>query len=242
VASPRAFACTTSLSWAGMGLALASSVVFAWIASYWSAVPLFQAAFPGEVAGYFSDGPPKWRAASGVAVQMTLLVLFVLAYDAHGRSLQRWSAAWTRDRKCSWTWMFVGVFPSWLLLDYALLHLRPLMHKHHLLCLVGHLAGCLVWPDGLPFYFSGVVALELGSAACNIHCIYGPQSLSSALVYSIGLTLTHLVMCTSVRDWARHTHANKLAKLWVVATMVVLAALRQREWLNAMRADAALPM
>ena len=38
---------------------------------------------------------------------------------------------------------------------------------HHLVCLLGHFLGSVPYAVAYPHYLAGVVALEIGSAACN---------------------------------------------------------------------------
>ncbi|KAL3905027.1 MAG: hypothetical protein SGPRY_011066 [Prymnesium sp.] len=153
----------------------------------------FHLAFGTEVSGFFADGAPRWRCALGVPTQLCALpLLFLGSAWEHAFQLERWSARFAEGHRSASDWAFVFVFVAFLVLDWAIVDVRFLMAVHHAACLAGHLGGTLVWPAAFAYYFAGVCALELGSASCNIFCLY-PSSVVVAYLYLLTMSTTHIL-------------------------------------------------
>jgi len=167
-------------------------------------------------------------------------VLFLRARDAYDFSMQHWSHAWSVGQHAH-RWVagaaaaervFVYMFPSWLMLDFVLVEVRPLMLIHHVVCLVGHGIATLGVPVGFPFYFAACVALELGSACCNLLCIW-PRSRLALEVYMVGMTLSNAAALVLMAYWVRAVRPNSVRAIGIGIT-VALAFVREREACKAM--------
>ena len=182
----------------------------------------------GAVQGYFSNGPPRWRALWALPTQLLVMPsLLAIAYDDHGMELARWLRAGERHSargraEC----VFLYLFPTWLLLDFMLVHVRPLMLAHHAVCLMGHLVAYRL-SAGFPFYFAGNVVLEMGSACCNVLCIWPHAPLSLGL-YMVGMTLSNVGATVCAACWAWSVRPIP-AKAFALVITVALAIVRQRE-------------
>lgn len=97
---------------------------------------------------------------------------------------------------------FMYIFAIYLLLDFVLVHLDPLLILHHVFCLVGHLIVCVWLPEGLRIYLSGVVALEIGSGSMNQFALY-PDKGPHAAVYAVGMTLSNSAALWLTYEWVR---------------------------------------
>merc|ERR1719277_1327210 len=100
--------------------------------------------------------------------------------------------------------MWVDIFQGILLSN--------LLKLHHAVCVVCHAYACLSALAGFPYYFAGVVALEMGSAATSLHALWpkrfrglllnGTMTVSNALAtYTTYHWHFSLVETTPVGAW-----------------------------------------
>ncbi len=158
---------------------------------------------PGPVEGFFANGPPKWRCIWAMPTQVLVFPpAFVLA-RRRSRSMKHWCAEWARTQGGEWSWLFAYVFPAFLLIDFAITHVRPMLTLHHITCLVGHYVGTFAVREAFPYYFAGVVALELGSAGCNLFCYYP----SFEAFYLIATTASNIITLLCTRRWCQTVDA-----------------------------------
>ena len=163
---------------------------------------------------------------------VVLPAMFALARAEHP-SMRRWCEQWARKpSRCAWTGCFLFIFAAFLLLDFVnphcVVHMRPLMVAHHAVCALGHVYAAFVTPLGLPYYFAGVVAFELGSATCNIVCLWGAAS----PVYAVGMSLSNTAALVCSTGWAKAIGPRPRSKAFGLMLSALLAMMRQREVLN----------
>ena len=187
----------------------------------------------GGVQGFFSNGPPRWRAAWALPTQMVLMpVLFVLGHRALGSQGPRaWGLQWARERRGPNAWCFVLLFPTWLLLDFFILGLedmRPIMLLHHVTCIVAHMIACFPFAAGFGWYFLGVISLEFGSGTCNIFCFGWPWYPLTTYLYFAGMTISNLLACYCAYHWVQTVQSRSGRLIGIVITGV-LTVMRQRE-------------
>lgn len=194
--------------------------------------------FPGKVQGYFSDGPPRWRCAWALDTQLLFFPgLLWLAHDARGGS-RWWSSSLARDQsriaeRTTAEWVFIVAFPTWLLLDFVIVEVRLLMATHHAVCIFSHLFAMFAVPSGFLWYMAGAIALEMGSAVCNLFCLW-PASLIALWLYLAGMTISNIVACACMTRWVRAVRSVP-AKFIGITITLTLAIVRQREAFKAVR-------
>ena len=205
----------------------AEALYILWLAISWPAAYFFMEVVKGDVVGYYASGPPRWRPAWGMPTQICVLpLLFTLAYRANGGSLASWCKHWQTGLGDRWSWIFIYLFPTWLMLDFVLCEVRALMVAHHVTCIVGHLIAAIVLPAGFPYYFAGVIALECGSFSCNVLCLIYTRVVLN--VYLSCMTISNLFAVACMVQWCRAVRSKAGCVIAIFIT-VVLAALRQRE-------------
>jgi len=222
------------------GKVVDAAVVFAiWLTAQLLLCAPLARAVPGPVEGYFHDGPPRWKCILNMLTQLLVLPpLLACSLTAYGGSFDRWSRSLMksslRGMKSSLQggvcieWVFICIFPTWLLLDFVLVEVRVLMFLHHVVCLFGHYLACFAFPRGFPWYFVGVVALELGSCFCNIFSLW-PTSKLAQWVYLVGMSISNMVALECMRRWRHGAHPIAAWGIVVAVITGVLVAGRQRE-------------
>ena len=106
--------------------------------------------------------------------------------------------------------------------------MRTMIQVHHAACLVGHAVAVFLTPGLFPFYFAGVCALEIGSASCNIFCMYSSSRVAAA-AYATIISVTHLVALRAMAGaWATGVH-SRAARFFESALTLVLVYMRQKE-------------
>jgi hypothetical protein len=205
-------------------------VLLVWLAAALLAVAALKRGVPGAVEGFFSDGPPRWRAAMGIPTQFLFFPGLLLASALKCRGGGGWARQWSSGGAidCAWAETFVLVFPVYMVLDFAIVEVRPLMAAHHVLCTVGHLVGCShVFRKGLPHYFMAAVALEMGSGACNVFCLY-PHQPAALTLYLIVMGMSNLLAVACLLRWANTLRPLGFGAYAVLLVSGALIAARQR--------------
>ena len=165
---------------------------------------------PGPVVGYWAKGPGRWRYFWSLPTQLLVMpFLFYHALSSYDFSFDSWCNAWGQRPRWSFVqadagtsdWVFVYLFPMWLLFDFLLTKVSPLMRAHHAVCLFGHLLGVIVWPAGFPWYMAGVTVLEVGSASSAIMSVWGRSRLAIG-IYQIGMLLSNIAAVAASIAWA----------------------------------------
>lgn len=188
----------------------------------------FEIIFGQEVEGYFSNGTPRWRCALGLVTQACVLpVLFIWSWSEHAFDLRLWSKHYVKGTRSVSDWMFVFVFAAFLSLDWILVEVRTLMAAHHVACLVGHFIATGMLTQAFSYYFAGVCALELGSASCNLFCMYSSSRVWAAS-YFICVSVCHVFTLMSMRNWVA-LMPSRISKAIGLSITVGLVLLRQRE-------------
>ena len=215
----------------------AEKLFFTWlVVALFFTLPVFR--LDGPVEGYYANGPGRWRFFWAIPTQLLVLpALLAFSYAAHGFSFEAWCKKWeqrasrayvfAQGRASTAEMVFIYLFPGWLLLDWVLVEVRPLMALHHIVCIIGHVGGVIIWPWGFPWYFAGVVALEIGSCCCNIMCVWARSRCAMALLI-VGMTASNLTACATMRRWALATRpfVGKVIGMFIT---VGLAYVREEE-------------
>eukprot|EP00316_Scyphosphaera_apsteinii_P008981 CAMPEP_0119319970 /NCGR_PEP_ID=MMETSP1333-20130426/51016_1 /TAXON_ID=418940 /ORGANISM="Scyphosphaera apsteinii, Strain RCC1455" /LENGTH=243 /DNA_ID=CAMNT_0007326545 /DNA_START=156 /DNA_END=887 /DNA_ORIENTATION=- len=127
-----------------------------------------------------------------------------------------------------WDWAFVFFFAAQLVMDaYLVPDMGALMLLHHAVCLLGHIYGTFMCTRAFPFYFAGCIALELGSAACNIWTMY-PQTPGLFSAYAIVMTLSNVL---AIRCFNRCAYVPRMNICFGITLFGGLVVMRQRELL-----------
>jgi hypothetical protein len=153
-------------------------------------------------------GAPRWRSVSSLGTQW---VIFPWCYF-HGAEVG--------ER------LFIYVFTLYMLLDFVVVKLDALLIVHHIFCLLGHALVCVYEPIGLPMYFAGVVALEMGSGSMNQYCVY-PGWVGGAILYAVGMSVSNVVALYFAYRWCL-LPLSPWTKLLNMAITVVMVFLRQK--------------
>lgn len=111
-----------------------------------------------------SGGSPRWRNALGTLTQWVTMPSLLLS---------RLLLAPAQTYEPIVDSCFVNVFASFMLFDFAVLDLNPMMIAHHGTCLLGHLYAACTAPEAFVHYFTSVVALELGSGCSCVWWLWG---------------------------------------------------------------------
>jgi hypothetical protein len=153
-------------------------------------------------------GAPRWRSVSSLGTQW---VVFPWCYFCGAATGQR---------------LFIYVFALYMLLDFVIVKLDTLLIVHHIFCLLGHALVCMYEPIGLPTYFAGVVALEMGSGCMNQYCVY-PRWAGGALLYAVGMSISNAAgLFFAYRWWL--LPISPWTKLLNVVITVIMVFLRQK--------------
>jgi len=155
-----------------------------------------------------AGGMPRWRSAVGLPTQAVILPLQLCLSGGEASTV---SAA-----------AFRYVFPSYMLLDFALLKVEPLLTCHHLACLLGHWVVCSFTPEGFSTYFAGVVSLEAGSACLNFYWL-SPEVRWRGWFCLVGMTSSNLCAAWVLFRWVQLplSAATKFAMGFVTVLILV---------------------
>lgn len=114
----------------------------------------------------------------------------------------------------------------------------PLLHAHHIVSLASHLVSVALLHAGVPHYFAGVAALELGSAACNVASIYPFVPLIPE-AYVLVLSVLHVFVLLATVRWIR-LHASLgtslAARVYGAVVSIGLVIGREQEGIRAILA------
>jgi len=181
------------------------------------------------------DGVPRYRCVSGFATQLVFLpCLFLLSLASSGFSISAWSqragaAYFTEDGSRFYDWAFCYVFAAYMLTDVVVLkHLSILLKLHHIGCVLGLAIGFAGLPSGFPLFAAGVFALELGSAALNVYCLY-PHRHDCLYAYVVVMTISNCVGALCCALWIGYAGDPSLTtQAAVVGLMTVFIVIRQK--------------
>ena len=158
---------------------LAETLAIGWATCYVVASRTMPKVFGSQSVG----GTVRWRTAWAIPTQFVVLPLL---YTYRGEALSL---------------CFTYLFALYMLLDFVLVKLTPIMYAHHAACLTGHLLTCLLLPGGFVTYFAGVVALEFGSGCMNFWLLdYGSNWRTR--LYVVGMTLSNAAAVLAGVQWA----------------------------------------
>lgn len=167
-------------------------------------------------------GTPRWRSVLGILPQAVVMPgLFLM-------SLRPGDEAWTRQ-------VFINVFASLLLFDFAAMKLNGMMILHHGTCLLGHAYATLTAPEAFTSYFASVVALEAGSSTSCAWWIWGEKRLPKTMtaMYTIGMTASNVLAALALGRWCQHaTSLPVVARGAPVLITSVLIFVRQKEMVS----------
>lgn len=203
--------CTTAMS------RIADAVAVAWLAASLAlGAGTAQALWGDEEVGSF----PRWRCVLVVPVQAVLLPISWLV----ARPLR---AARTETSRVGER-LFHAFFCGYLLLDAYWCPAMPLKFAaHHVACLSAHALVARLFAPGMGVYFSGVVALEIGSAACNYWFMY--PTAASRLAYDV-LMLASNVAASWFCWRGVTTHGSKHRSANVTMGLITLGIVGNRQW------------
>ena len=178
-------------------------------------------------------GMPRWRSAVGLVTQWVALPLLLLCALL--------SPAWSETRTCDpaygvFEWSFCLIFPLFLVADFIELRMGKMLTLHHVVCLVGHVGSVTLSAAAFPYYFTGVVCLELGGSASSSHVLW-PQRVSPLAVRML-MTASNLSAAAAVAGWA--LVAMRTNALWAACgslACLILIAMRQKETLSSLAND-----
>ena len=155
-------------------------------------------------------GTPCWvTSLKLIAQNLVLPGSMAAALHEHGWSIQRWCSHAKVNGLCNSALLCAYVFVAFLVLDlwYAVLFpgiMRMLMVQHHIVCLLGHAYALICCPRlTQPYFLCAITFLELGSSSANFFFLFlgTPYAAHGALIYSVGMTLTHLAALTLTVLW-----------------------------------------
>lgn len=153
-------------------------------------------------------GAPRWRSVSSLGTQWVVLPWCYFRGAAIGERL------------------FIYVFALYMLFDFVIVKLDALLIVHHIFCLLGHVLVCVYEPIGLPTYFAGVVALEMGSGCMNQYCVY-PLWAGGAPLYMVGMSISNVAGLYFAYKWCL-LPISPWTKLLNVLITVIMVFLRQK--------------
>jgi hypothetical protein len=143
---------------------------------------------------------------------------------------QYWCQLCERNGLGSIDWGYVLVFGGLMVVDLLQGAMHTTMLKlHHVGCLAGHAYASLVAVAAFPYYFSGVVALELGSAATCVHALW-PRNFPPSAMLTV-MTISNLAAAFTVYRWnLAMAHGPYAWGRWICpATTCVLIIMRQKD-------------
>jgi len=148
-------------------------------AAWGSALLVASRVLPSRLGTQSVGGMPRWRNILAIPTQLLLLpLLYAMRAD----------------------WTFTYVFALYMVMDFLLLRLEPIMVAHHLVCLAGHTITCLILPEGFGTYFLGVVALEVGSGTMNVWYT-NHESRWCAALYVFGMSASNALGLYAAYAW-----------------------------------------
>ena len=180
-----------------------------------------------------SYGAPLWIDCAKLWTQLFVLPLvYWCALRSHAFDMERWRATaerslFTETGERHFDWAFCYIFVAYMLVDFRLFELDAVMRAHHVACIVGVLFGFVIFPSGFPYFSSGILALEVGSAALNIFCIFPTHPVARSL-YFVLMSASNLVAMCLCWTWMTQevSASGKAASLILTAGFL---AMRQKE-------------
>jgi len=154
-------------------------------------------------------GMPIWRCVTGLWSQCFVFpALFLCSLAQWGFSMQAWQQAsgehlFTPDGQRYYDWAFVYIFAGYMVEDFVLHRCSALMVAHHAGCLLGLAFAFIGVPAGFPWFFAGVVSLELGSAVLNLHCLW-PKDRRALYAFMVGMTISNVAAVYFALRWTAH--------------------------------------
>lgn len=170
-------------------------------------------------------GAPRWRSLVGMGTSLGALPLLLAAAVLHAGSYSAWVEVAGELRP--YDRAFCYIFGGLMLVDFLQQTMHTTLLKvHHATCLAGHLWTIFLAPAGFASYFTGVVALEVGSAGTCAHALW-PHRFTPMLLLCV-MTLSNLTAAAAV--WVFQYHAAVAAPVgrWV-AGLISLALIGARQ-------------
>ena len=134
-------------------------------------------------------GAPRWRSMVGMGTSLGALPMCLVAAVLHAGGFAQWLEVSGQLRP--YDRAFCYIFGGLMTIDFLQQTMHTTMLKvHHATCLAGHLWTTFLSPAGFASYFSGVVALEVGSAGTCAHALW-PHRFTPALLLGV-MTLSNL--------------------------------------------------
>jgi acylglycerol lipase len=125
--------------------------------------------------------------------------------------------------------LFMYVFALYMVLDLFLAgHLDFIFKVHHGACLLGHSLVVFALPaEAFTVYFSGVVALEIGSGAMNMWVLAGQKARWANALYAVVMTASNAAAAYVAWQWSQ-LDIKILPKAICLAVAAALIVLRQQ--------------
>lgn len=175
------------------------------------------------------EGTPRWRSAAGPGTSLvTLPAIFAASLWTAG-SFDLWSQRCAELGLGVFDWGFFLVFTGLMITDFVQGVLCSyLLIAHHLVCILCHLFACFFALAAFPFYFAGVVALELGSAATCVHSVWPKAFPASRMMLVMTVSNVFATLCTSY--WFSTLLDTIPISSWIGSLIsCVLVLLRQKD-------------
>tara|TARA_B110001452_G_scaffold151761_1_gene126248 strand:- start:1040 stop:1723 length:684 start_codon:yes stop_codon:yes gene_type:complete len=176
--------------------------------------------------GEIIDGMPRWRLVLAYWSQLVGIPLTLLAYVL--------GAAWADG-------CFIIIFSVYMVQDLVWFPtlMTKLMVLHHAACLIGLAVACLgagpEWRSIFGYFFGAVAALELGSAACNLHWLQWCEPKTRNLIYLGTMTASNVFALACVCCWSAVDVAPVGVRVFAVVLTLILTFIRQSESFNCCR-------
>lgn len=208
---------------------------------------------------------PCWRAAMNVPTQFVVFpLLFTVAWLNGSRSLETWGAEYAARTSGSGWWAcgdgsgraaacrracevaFAYIMGVYFLVDFAghlfdlLPPMDPIVQLHHAVSFVAHVIAVYLPATrstrAFAYYWAGLVALEIGSGACNVWTLRKTDPVARH-AYFVTMTTSNLIGMVCMRHWFRVLagHAPTGARVFGLVLTATLAAARESECITHLR-------
>ena len=190
---------------------LAEALAASWVAAFLVA----SRALPPRLGSHLIGGMERWRDAWAIPTQLVLLPLLFALRGAVADAT------------------FTYLFALYMLLDFPLCNLGPMLVAHHVVCLVGHAITTTMLPAGFDTYFFGVVALEAGSGCMNVWLMDYASRWRTAF-FAVGMSASNAAALLAAWRWAM-LPLPLVPKVVNLLISLPLIALRQKAMLECVR-------
>ena len=180
------------------------------LAALWALAYLFASRRLPRIFGKANVGGMElWRSVWALPTQF---VLFPVALMIRGEVADR---------------LFMYVFALYMVLDLFLAgHLDFIFYIHHAVCVFGHTIVISTLPgEAFTIYFSGVVALELGSGAMNVWAL--TRARFATVLYALGMTASNAAASYLSWQWSQLPIAPAPKAICLIVALALIV-LRQR--------------